>query len=392
MPGSQRLRAGLRNVRAMTALAPPRPIVALALCCAVGCGARTGLLVEDDASVDASVRDATADVADVQEVPDGMVTCIPGRFMLERFSVDLMLVIDRSNSMAYNIDGTTHYPPRKWDDLHDALAATLPGIQSTVNIGAYAFPERFRGTLDHPCGIDTAIDVFPGLNQAGDVLALFGNTDPYGNTPTDAAIQLVGDMLVPRVSRTHTEVMVLATDGGPNCNGTLDPMACSCVDPSLSPCIADECLDDGRTANTIASYAAQGVPTYVIGLDSATLPDERTALSEMALAGGRPNTTRGEPAYYSAQHVDEVNAAFASITRSIAQCTLATPSRPSDPGAIEVQIDGVTIPRDPTHTNGWDWNDPSFGQIALFGAACDGLANPTASAVALVHSCVDAAL
>ena len=186
---------------------------------------------------------------------------------------------------------------------------------------------------------------------------------------------------------THTEVMVLATDGGPDCNETLDPMTCLCVDRSVPACVADQCLDDGRTATTIASYAARGVPTYVIGLDSATLPDERTALAEMARAGGRPNTATGQPAYYSAQHADEVNAAFASITRSIAQCALATPSRPSDPGAIEVQIDGVTVPMDPTHTNGWDWSDPSFGQIALFGPTCDRLADPMASPVAIVHTC-----
>jgi hypothetical protein len=374
----------------MIAFAPSRPVIALALTCVVGCGARTGLLV-DDAPLDASVRDATADVADAPDLPDGMVTCTPGEFPLERFSVDLMLVIDRSSSMAYNIDGTSLNPPRKWDDLNNALTATLPGIQSTVNIGAYAFPGRFQGTFDHPCRIDTTIDLFPGPDQAGDVLALFTNTDPYGNTPTNAAIQLVGDMLVPRISRTHTEVMVLATDGGPNCNGTLDPTTCSCVDPDLTTCIADQCLDAVGTATTIASYAARGVPTYVIGLDSATQPDERMALSEMARAGGRPNTTPGQPAYYSAEQVDDVNAAFLSIAHSIAQCALATPSRPSDPGAIEVQIDGATVPNDPTHTNGWDWNDPSFGQIALFGAACDRLSNPMAKAVAIVHSCADAA-
>ena len=371
----------------MTA-APPRIVVALALSCARGCGARTGLLVEDS-SVDASIPDAAPDVADVGAVPDGAVTCVPGVFALERFEVDLMLVIDRSNSMEDNIDGSS-FPPRKWDDLHDALASTLPAIDSTVNIGAYAFPERFQGTADHPCNISSSLDLAPGLGQAGDVLALFTNTDPNGGTPTNAAIQLVGDLLVPRVSRARTEVIVLATDGGPDCSATLDPTTCTCVDPSLSVCTTNDCLDSVRTTTTIASYAARGVPTFIIGLDSATLPAERAALSEMAIAGGRPNTASGQPTYYSAEQVSEVNAAFASITRSIAQCALATPSRPSDPSAIEVQIDGVTIPMDPTHMNGWDWNDPSFGQIALFGSACDALADPTAKAVALVSTCADA--
>jgi hypothetical protein len=371
----------------MTA-APPRIVVVLALSCALGCGARTGLLVEDT-SVDASIPEAAPDVADVSAIPDGMVTCVPGEFALERFEVDLMLVLDRSSSMEDNIDGSS-FPPRKWDDLHDALASTLPAIDSMVNIGAYAFPERFQGTIDHPCSISSSLDLSPGLGQAGDVLALLTNTDPNGGTPTNAAIHLVGDLLVPRVSRARTEVIVLATDGGPDCSAALDPTTCTCVDPSLAVCTTDDCLDNVRTTTTIASYAARGVPTFIIGLDSATLPAERAALSEMAIAGGRPNTASGQPAYYSAEQVSEVNAAFASITRSIAQCALATPSRPSDPSAIEVQIDGVTIPMDPTHMNGWDWNDPSFGQIALFGPACDALANPTAKPVALVSTCADA--
>jgi hypothetical protein len=329
-------------------------------------------------------------VLDAAQLPEGAVPCTPGRFPLERYSVDMMLIVDRSGSMAYNIDGTSQVPPRKWDDLYGALGATLPGIQTSVNIGAYAFPERFAGTSVGGCALSSAIDLYPGPNQAGDVLALFTNTDPNGGTPTAGAIQLVGDMLVPRISRTHTEVMVLATDGGPNCNASLDVSTCACSSPT-PPCKdPEQCLDDKRAVKVIASYAARGVPTYVIGLDSATQPSERSALSEMAVAGGRPNTAPGQPAYYSVEQVDQVNAAFAAITRSIARCALATPSRPSDPSAIEIQIDGATVPRDASHRNGWDWNDPSFGQVALFGAACDKLASPSASAVAVVNSCSDA--
>lgn len=362
--------------------------VAVMLSAPVGCGARTGLPAWGLAG-DASAADASPDVLDAALLPEGAVPCTPGRFPLERYAVDMMLIVDRSGSMTYNIDGTSQSPPRKWDDLHDALGATLPAIQTSVNIGAYAFPERFVGTYVHGCTLSSSIDVYPGPNQAGDVLALFTNTDPNGSTPTAAAIQLVGDMLVSRISRTHTEVMVLATDGGPNCNTSLDVSTCPCTAPTPPACSVDQCLDDARTAMVIASYAARGVPTYVIGLDSATQPEERSALSEMAVAGGRPNSVPGQPAYYRAEQVEQVNGAFAAITRSIARCALATPSRPSDPSAIEIQIDGITVPKDASHRNGWDWNDPSFGQIALFGAACDRLANPSASAVAVVHTCSD---
>jgi len=112
----------------VTALAPPQLVVALALSCAMGCGARTGLLV-DHAPVDASVRDVTTAPADAPDVPDGMVTCIPGTFPLERFSIDLMLVIDRSRSML-TTSMERRSIPAEMDDLDNALTAALPGCRA----------------------------------------------------------------------------------------------------------------------------------------------------------------------------------------------------------------------------------------------------------------------
>ena len=40
-------------------------------------------------------------------------------------------------------------------------------------------------------------------------------------------------------------------------------------------------------------------------------------------------------------------------------------------GRITVEVDGVTIPRDPTRRNGWDWTDRGYGEVTLFGAACE---------------------
>ena len=31
---------------------------------------------------------------------------------------------------------------------------------------------------------------------------------------------------------------------------------------------------------------------------------------------------------------------------------------------------GKSIPRDPTHENGWDWVDQTYGTLAFFGPAC----------------------
>src|SRR5579863_4255501 len=172
-----RFRSG--HVRSVAAPVLASVAVAAVLSAPAGCGARTGLPVGERAFVvdAAAPLDASPDVIDASELPEGAVPCTPGRFPLQRFSVDMMLLIDRSGSMSYNIDGVSQTLPRKWDDMHDALAATLPAVQTSVNIGAYAFPERYVGTDVHGCAMSSTIDLYPGPNQAGDVLALFTNTD-----------------------------------------------------------------------------------------------------------------------------------------------------------------------------------------------------------------------
>ncbi len=350
----------------------------------VGCGAKTGLRIDhypDDAGLDAArARDAASDATDASDAPDAL-TCVAGHFTLVRGTVEVMFVIDRSGSMGQNLDGSTS-PPRRWDVLHDALAMTLPPFEDSLAMGAYAFPRRFDGSLTRSCQVARAIDVESALHNASGVLSVLTGSDPFGATPTAAALDFVGTTLMPRVTIDHSATIVLSTDGGPNCNVELNPSTCECTgrNPMGMPTcdgMPTECLDDARAASTIAALAAHGIATFVVGLDGDAEPAERMALDEMARAGGRPNTTPGEPAYYSARRPEQVRAALGTIERSITRCTLRSPSRPDDPDAIAVAIDGVTIPRDRTHLSGWDWGDMSFAQITFFGAACDRVAGST---------------
>jgi len=273
-------------------------------------------------------------------------------------------------------------PPRRWDVLHDALASTLPPYQDTLAMGAYAFPRRFDGSFSRSCDVAHTIDVETSLHDATGVLSILESTDPSGATPTSAAIEFVGETLLPRIGPDHSVAIVLATDGGPNCNVELDPRTCECtsVDAMGNPTcfgMPTSCLDDMRATATVASLAARGIGTFVIGLDADAEPAERRALEEMAVAGGRPNTRPGEPSYYSARRPEQVASALDTIERSITRCTLRSPSRPDDPSAIAVSLDGVPIPRDPTHADGWDWTDATLARITFFGASCERVAGST---------------
>jgi len=356
------------KLRSLVALTP----LLVALC---DCGAKTGLPIPDP---DLAVEDTGTP-------SDAPYTCVPGTFELTRAEAELVLLLDRSGSMQSSLDGGTT-GRRKWDDLHDSLATTLPEFEARIRLGAMAYPHRFDGSDARACNIDTALHVEPGPNHARDVLALLESTDPWGATPTNDAVELVGGLLAARVSRTKTESIVLATDGGPNCNDTLDATTCPCTSASCEG-RAGNCLDKDRTVETIAKIASRGVSVFLIGLDSTTKPYERAALEAMANAGGRPNPKPGAPPYYSVRDPTAVTDAFRTIQRSVVQCRLSMPSRPDDPSIVRVEISGKSVPRDPKHLEGWDWASTDFGQIDFYGSACERVSQPDAKPIAIVPSC-----
>jgi hypothetical protein len=181
--------------------------------------------------------------------------------------------------------------------------------------------------------------------------------------------------------------MILATDGAPNCNEALDHRTCVCT-AIASPCSTTErgrysCLDDGRTISVIRdTFDKQKIPVYVIGIGSTERPEFLRVLDDMAVAGGRPRTSA--PRHYNVQSADELSETFSDIRDEVSKCTFLTPSAPTDPNAISVEINGVVIPRDPTRQNGWDWVDQAYGELAFFGDACDKISGGAAKASGVI--------
>jgi hypothetical protein len=348
-----------------------------------GCGAKTGLRVPDVVTV--------PDVTDV-------TMCMPGRFTLEPRSTQILFLIDRSNSMNEGLDGRPDVPRPlwRWTALRNALSTALLPFENTVEMGALFFPREELGSLpglESACTImpGEGIDVEPRLRNTGSILSVLDRTDPWGGTPTYEAIRRARNYLLSHPSRGRSANIVLATDGGPNCNERLNPATCACtsVDArgptcSRTPSGVYNCLDDMRTLLAVDATVAGGVPVYVIGIDDPMRPDLTEVLNRLAVRGGRPNSQPGEPRYYSVRSSEALTAAFTSIQRSITQCAFVTPSRPDDPDEIEIEIDGVPVPRDETHRDGWDWTDPDFGAISFFGPSCDRAAGTTTAVTARV--------
>lgn len=275
--------------------------------------------------------------------------------------IELVLVVDRSGSMT---SGAPGYPGTRWEGVSDAITSVTAQLQTRVAFGLAVFP-----SLDSAeCGTASLV-VEPAFDNATDIATVLDDfhTEPLGATPTAAALQ--------EVRTWHTDnpptlprAVLLATDGGPNCNGTLDPSTCTCSSGIDSDCeLSFEpllCLDDDNAIGAVTALRAQGLDTYVIGIPG--VENFGDVLDAMAEAGG---TNR----YYLARDTGTLEAAVGDIGRRAGGCSIEV-----DPEAIgdlaraarlDVTIDGAPIAADPLHEDGFAIVDATH--VELYGAACE---------------------
>jgi hypothetical protein len=410
------VRTALRPASLPSALALAAPLVApwvvsaslsvVVSAASSGCGARTGLGTSDeerdawivldldaarrDASLDASL-DAGRDVgldAPFDAGRDAPIdACTVQTLALAPVRPEVVFVLDRSTSMGWGLTGPAAPPPSRWTILVDALRAQLPRYDEASDMGALLYPAEGGDR----CTVAPDPQLDPGPGNASRLLELVGRSGPGGRTPTFDGLEAARRWFVAHPDVTHTRAVVLATDGAPNCNASLDGRRCPCTGGAGLPvgaCRGDDtlCLDDARTVAVIEDLARGGIPTYVIGIDGDPDPALSEVLTRMALAGERPNPLDPSRAFYSVRRPEDLGAAFDRIQASIVSCTLAVlGTLPTDRG-IAVTLDGVPLPRDPSRTEGWDFSDELEGTIVLYGDTC-ARALEDASALALDILC-----
>jgi hypothetical protein len=377
-------------------LAAPSSVLALTFAGAVaGCGAKTGLEIEYvDAAMDAPHIDAGRDAG-----PPDAPECRPGSFPIEPARADMMLVIDRSGSMRLGFGGEEDLPEDlwRWSFLRNAVAASLPTLGDRVRIGAKLYPDPIppdviEVTAEIACRSSDGVDVRPAVRSTPAILAAMDAFGPIGGTPTVEALIDAREAL--EDSTEGRRFIVIATDGGPNCNPRVmaDPVTCTCTSAREACLRPDEgiysCVDDPRMTNELdATNTRFGIPVFIIGIPDDSRPDLTDYLDRMAVAGGRPRSVPGERQFYSARSDLELRDAFDQITGSISRCAFVTPSVPTDESQFFVAVDGERLARDAT--NGWTWTDVGRGELELHGPACERANEPGAIVEAIVDSCPD---
>lgn len=329
-----------------------------------------------EADADAAAPDAGGFDASSKPLIDG--SCEYHSVASRREPVRLYFVVDRSGSMKEVIDDK-----RKSDAVYTGLVNLARRVGHKCELGLMIFP--FGGA----CGAGAEVlPLQPGdprsyfdAGKAGPVAqnlsTLLFAAPPNGGTPTAATLVAVRKRL--EADAAHSFV-VLATDGGPNCNfaTSCGPEECipnieqsckisNCCDPAVDPQASpSSCLDDGPTLSAVSSLAALGVRVLVVGVPGSA--PYASLLEAMAVAGGAPRPTA--PRYYRVDDLATVEDVFTQLGEQIpASCTFTLDAPPADEALVNLYFDDVVVPKDPV--DGWTYD--SATTLTVHGKSCEAL-------------------
>jgi hypothetical protein len=287
----------------------------------------------------------------------------------------IMLVVDKSGSMG-DPDSTG---TRKWDAARNALEAVATNLDGTVELGMITYP---NGDGNNGACNDGIVRVDVGANHANQIINILDGTEPGGGTPT--AVTLI-DALGALNSLSATggpRAVVLATDGGPNCNESLNGDTCRCV-AGAGGCSNGgqaNCLDDANAINAAQTLNAAGYPVFVVGeVGSENFTD---VLNGLATAGGTAQS--GAIKFYAATSQADLEQDLADIAIRVGACRIDLP-QPVSAGQLTVNVGGTDVPQDTSRVNGWDLTDPDT--VELFGQPCTDTVNGGAQATVTVQIC-----
>jgi hypothetical protein len=249
---------------------------------------------------------------------------------------NLMLVLDRSGSMALPFDptppacgncGQNGQPacnpatcPSRWDTVESTMSTFLSTNATVARMGVAFYPQLTGATINDPtsgnasnfCSVTTTVDVpivdsdddaqLQSSAQAVDfAIRKVGSTSSPlaggvgGGTPTGDSLVVISQRAGFGSLASRQSYLLLMTDGLPNCNpnsgldANVNPAACDCTDgPTSSACTfypTLDCNDFNEVAHKVSNIRATGVKTIVIGYGDVFGPSAQNSLQQIALAG-----------------------------------------------------------------------------------------------------------
>ena len=337
------------------------------------CGARTGLLQEDLPFQDG-----------------GVPTCNGSPIAASAPTPNLYLVLDASESMSEQ---------SKWTDVRTVVAAMMDQVGPRARFGVTVFPTA----SDNGCGAGAEVMSLRLGDSNGVTSAAFLAAtafSPSGGTPTAATLEDLAPLLQTFSGVTY---VVLATDGGPNCNASLTcnvdqctvnleaeysncptggPL--NCCDPN-NPDVTGPtgCLDGLRTVQAVSDLRALGVRTFVVGIPGSG--PYAGILDNAAAAGGTARSS--EPYYYSVDTADQsqLESAIESVSLQLLNCEFTLAHAPANPAEVNVYVGGALLPKNADNgADGWQLEGTT---LAFLGSSCQALEAQPNTEVAVYEGC-----
>jgi len=361
------------------------------------------------------------------------VECGQTRLEADVRKVNMLLVIDLSGSM--NDLPSEQATQTKWQQMKLALSSTLKNVARDIDFGLALFP--YSGDVNAPgvgdvtdsvtsCNVPSgddpniaiAVDVAPGLDHVNnDILPVLDLASPSGGTPTTRALQQAYNYFVEGNGKDlpGTKWVLLATDGGPNCNLDLYCEADTCTQnidckcgngcgTALNCCQSSGtenygyiCLDNQAVVSQVGKLAQAGIRTFVVGVPGT---EKYTAtLNAMAEAGEMPKLDDPDGnSYYAvsaSNSLESLQEAFSTITTQLVKsCDVELKQSPPDPTRVIVAIDCNKVPPvDPgTAEEGgadgfWIDYDVSPAHLRLTGTYCSTLRTQGATNLDVITGC-----
>lgn len=304
---------------------------------------------------------------------------------------NLYFVLDASGSMAAAAPGGGN----RYDAVRIAVVDLVRNLGPLAKVGAAVLPKKGGGD-DCVAGAQ----VFP-VTQGDPITGEDGPTTtavrlstivkPVGGTPISATLEALTPTLLGLSGETY---VVIATDGGPNCNDAATCSASACTlnieshpacDPSLNCCEPGQvggptfCVDQAATIAAIDKLVAGGLHVVTVGI-----PGSETyaaVLDAMAVAGGLPQP--GSPKYHRVDQLDQIGTVLADIAKVAITCEFTLIDPPAEQGMTNVYLDGKVLTFN--IADGWIWKPPST--VRLLGEACDRVQAGKVANVQIVSGC-----
>lgn len=303
---------------------------------------------------------------------------------------NLYFVLDASGSMNESAPGGGN----RYDAVRVAVVDLVRNLGPLAKVGAAVLPKKNAGVDQCAAGAE----VFP-VTQGDPVTGEDGPTTtllrlstiatPAGGTPISATLSALTPTLLGLSGETY---VVIATDGGPNCNETASCDASACqlniegqCSPAVNCCAPGQvggptfCVDEPATIAAIDTLVAAGLHVVTLGI-----PGSETyaaVLDAMAVAGGLPRPE--SPKYYRVDQLEEVGTVLAEIAKVAVTCEFTLVDPPDKQGMTNVYLDENVLTYNVP--DGWIWKPPAT--VQLLGEACDRVQAGKVASVQIVSGC-----